>query len=460
MALGLPLDRAIVMSGHQAEIWHCGILAKWFATQSLAQSQQAHAAWIVVDHDTNDPTLIHYPSKSSTITVDAATPSRAVWRWAETGPSAASNDGAHVPTSSRAPTYVAEPPDKSVCWSSELSNRLGRLVAALVASRDGSTSLAEQVTRAMTTLLAPTHGLPAPSTLFASQLSRTPIFQSLLRAMLADPVACVEAYNMAATSVPDGGIRPLRLDSHVELPLWSIARSRKPVLLDRSLDLSQDISSTTNSLNDHAALAPRALLMTAALRLGTCDLFIHGLGGGLYDQVTDAWINTWLERVADPALRELRDARRSATGSYMAPTLVVSATARLDFGTVQVPAPEILDRAIWKAHHARHEPSLLDGAIGSGRKRELVDAIAQAKASGDRDGALATYRGLHAMLDAQRASHQTSLAAFDSAASSARAARGLSSVVHDRTWAFPLHSQETLIALRDTVAKSLHEGPL
>lgn len=40
-------------------------------------------------------------------------------------------------------------------------------------------------------------------------------------------------------------------------------------------------------------LAPRALTLTMFLRLCVCDLFVHGIGGGLYDQVTDRIIREW-----------------------------------------------------------------------------------------------------------------------------------------------------------------------
>ena len=41
-------------------------------------------------------------------------------------------------------------------------------------------------------------------------------------------------------------------------------------------------------------LMPRALLLTALVRLGMCDLFIHGTGGLIYDRVTEQWFADWL----------------------------------------------------------------------------------------------------------------------------------------------------------------------
>jgi hypothetical protein len=40
-------------------------------------------------------------------------------------------------------------------------------------------------------------------------------------------------------------------------------------------------------LSSKVALAPKALAMTLFVRAFVCDLFIHGVGGGNYDRVTD-----------------------------------------------------------------------------------------------------------------------------------------------------------------------------
>jgi hypothetical protein len=40
-------------------------------------------------------------------------------------------------------------------------------------------------------------------------------------------------------------------------------------------------------------LSPRALTLTTFLRMFVVDQFVHGIGGGLYDQVTDRIISDW-----------------------------------------------------------------------------------------------------------------------------------------------------------------------
>ena len=66
-ALGLPDDRAVVMTGHQPVFWHAGILAKYFAAEALADREsalgrQAIAAWCVPDHAGASPGRVAYPA--------------------------------------------------------------------------------------------------------------------------------------------------------------------------------------------------------------------------------------------------------------------------------------------------------------------------------------------------------------------------------------------------------------
>jgi len=60
--LHLPDDRPVIMSGHQAELWHPGIAAKAMIARAAADNAGGIAAWITVDQDANDPTQIPYPT--------------------------------------------------------------------------------------------------------------------------------------------------------------------------------------------------------------------------------------------------------------------------------------------------------------------------------------------------------------------------------------------------------------
>jgi hypothetical protein len=49
--LGLPTGKPLIMTGHQAEFWHTGILAKYLAADAAAGALGADVAWLVVDQD-------------------------------------------------------------------------------------------------------------------------------------------------------------------------------------------------------------------------------------------------------------------------------------------------------------------------------------------------------------------------------------------------------------------------
>src|SRR5579864_8908961 len=87
--LGLPGDRPVIMSGHQAQVWHPGILAKLMAARSAAKLSAAAVAWLVVDQDDHEPWEIRYPVRRG----DGRLESR-IWRM--DGGERGGND--HVPT--------------------------------------------------------------------------------------------------------------------------------------------------------------------------------------------------------------------------------------------------------------------------------------------------------------------------------------------------------------------------
>src|SRR6185295_16354495 len=120
-----------------------------------------------------------------------------------------------------------------------------------------------------------------------SELHKHGVFSELLDRMRADRAACTLAYNRAVARHPSAHVRPLIEEpGRTELPLWRMpdqqGRPRLPVF-------ASDLPGL-----DPSRLAPRALLMTALVRLEACYLFIHGTGGGQYDRITEAWLSGWL----------------------------------------------------------------------------------------------------------------------------------------------------------------------
>jgi hypothetical protein len=166
------------------------------------------------------------------------------------------------------------------------------------------------------------------------------------------------------------------------------------------------------------------------LRLGVCDLFIHGLGGGRYDPVTEAWFAAWLPGAAP-----------------LAPVAVVSATLTLPLDE-RVPDPGEIARARWLAHRARHDPAAIGDRAAAAAKAAAIHAVRHARG---RTARLAAYRDLQSLLAEYRRHRAEALADLDRRAADAAAVSRRSAVVHERTWPCPLYPPGALAALRDRI---------
>ncbi len=403
--LGLPEDRPVVMSGHQAEFWGPGILAKWIAGVVGAEALGACAAWLVADQDVGDAAQIRYPDADDD---------------GSTRPGEARLDPARAPGEGAKPTSRQAPIDAGPATPGPLKQ-----IASALRAHEQEPDAARQVQAALAGLAEPI--CPPPQAVFARELSRTTLFAELVDRMRQDPAACARAYNDAVARHPDAGVRPLVETDEargVELPLWLIDEGGR-----RRRVTAAELADATPE-----QLAPRALLLTALVRLGACDLFIHGTGGGAYDQIMEDWIGAWLDR-------------------RPAPAAVVTATVLPDVPGVDLGAVERAERAAWRAHAAAHNPGLVGDERAADAKRELVGQIEAAKRAG-LDPA-PHFRRLHGLLAEFRGANSSDLGALTAEAerltAQAAGSRRAAQVARDRTLAFPLMPRERLLALRDAI---------
>ncbi|MFM9997111.1 MAG: hypothetical protein ACKVU4_15085 [Phycisphaerales bacterium] len=417
--LGLPLDRSIVMTGHQAEVWHAGILAKYLACDAAAKALGAAAAWIVVDQDD--------PAVSTSVRCPGREPSgRLVVRELELAEQARD---------------TKPPADSSFDY---VNAGLARIIAAW-AARASESPPTRRMAATLADLTSPL--IPPAPTIFASALARTDLFAALVDAMRRDPGRCVAAFNTAARDHPTAGIRPLVADEvqdRFELPLWRLTKlgPRKRVYADELAAIPGD------------ELAPRALMLTGVLRLAGCELFIHGTGGGGtgddarhegYDRVTDDWFSAWAG--SDAAVAPLL-----APG--LAPVATVTATRLLPMASETPPTAAEVARLAWRLHHARHDPGVLGESAAADVKRSLALAVRRERthSAARRE----KYTQMHEWLDGYRAAHAGALEALADALRRGSAARAEANIINDRTWPFPLHPQSTLLRLRDEINAAFH----
>jgi hypothetical protein len=149
-------------------------------------------------------------------------------------------------------------------------------------------------------------------------LAQTSAFRRFVAQLALDASAFAQAYNSelheyraftktrsAAQPVPDLKSR----DGDTELPFWLIADGIRSTLWVRAvadgrlkllsdsgvvIELPADPSGIVEGLAQQEVLiAPKALALTMFVRMFVCDLFIHGIGGGRYDRVTDGVIRRY-----------------------------------------------------------------------------------------------------------------------------------------------------------------------
>lgn len=386
--MGLSVDRPVVMTGHQAGFWHPGILAKYLAADGVAKRDGASVAWLVVDQDENDPLEIRCP-----VVGDGALGVETV-RLGDGG----------GPTGERAPVTGARCPD--LAFASEPVRQGMEAICRALRSNEGAESLASQVIGATAELVAPL-GLSADVVL-ATTIAQTDVFKALVERMVDDPGACARAYNEAVSAHAEAGMRLLRVDDRVELPLWVIRDGqRHPAFAD-------DV--------EHAV--PRALLMTGLMRLYGCDLFVHGTGGGGeggYEAAGEAWLGAWLGEIAP------------------APVAVASATMLLELPGGPAPSEGEVAEAKARAHKARHDPAIIGDTATAARKQAIVEQIAGAKKVGENPAA--HFREMQSLLEAYREAHGPTFDRLDEDAALLERRLGESAIREDRTWGFPMHDR-------------------
>ncbi len=434
-AAGKPL----IATGHQAWLWHPGILAKDLAMAGAAARLNAGAFHLVVDQDVHDALKLELPVvRDGLLAIETI-------HLAPADPTIPT--GCHSPAD---PAVVVQRLDQA---KHELGDALAadmRPIADAWKGLGACYSLAQQITVVLGRLRAVVPHSKAIPILLATQLPQLPAYQAVVQQMLAEARRCVSFYNQAARDHPDAGVAPLRVErDRVELPLWALqwGRPRACVFADLAgspplfvLEDGQPIQpvdrldpDSANPGGDQYVLAPRALLMTAVMRSVCCEGFIHGRGGGRYDQVTESWWRAWL-------------------GRPLAPIWVVSADLTMGFDVPVADAAE-WRRAQWWLHHLPHN---IDRAVPHdtldpaqvAEKRRLIDHM-----DDDRDTArrAAGFNRLHQINRGLARAHPGAFQAAQQRYDRARLGVANQRVAGKRDWCFGLYPLGKLQALAEAL---------
>lgn len=343
------------LTGHQPEIFHPGVWVKYFLLDALAAESGGLGIDLVVDTDTFSTVGLTAPCMSPEVrrcsAYLAVAESGSVFLTSPVPSLAAIEDfcdsGASMLSSLRAPA---------------LGRHFGVFCGHLRDQQAQASNLADLLTRVRRLYESPsgTRYLELP----VSRMARSEPYLRFAAHLILDADRFAAVHNTELKSYrtatktrsvvqpfPDLGVA----DGWIETPFWLVTNeAREAVSVRRDGDQIElragDKSILTAgascdelmaALPDAALLAPRALTLTMYARLILGDTFIHGVGGGRYDSVTDAVI-------------------RGFFGIEPPPYVVASMTMYLPLGAHVVTDQEVAD-VRGRLHRLEHNPDdLLD----------------------------------------------------------------------------------------------------
>jgi hypothetical protein len=432
----------LIATGHQTELYHTGVWAKDVLINELARRVGGSAVHFAVDTDQPKHLSVRWPGTSLPITDD---PLLASAEWSGLLAS---------PTPAHLRSIELSLQDAAGQWN--FSPMLQKVIDALRRSSMEQASLSSAVTSAQheldwdlglrhhAMLVSPMLMSPAYLVFVHHVLSRAPQFAADYNAALADYRA-ESGITSLTRPMPD-----LKTGAdRVEIPFWlddleKSSRTRAAVVRstdgwalqshgDRFVLSADDVGESAGDslgiwLRDHQLrLSPRALTLTTFLRLLVVDQFIHGIGGGRYDQVTD---------------------RLLASHFKIDPPRFAIATATLFFpgavGQPRVCMPCVLQ----EGHRLKH--SLLGH-----RKREIIAAInALPRRSVSRSLA---FHNMHSALSAVATDHPA-LLEWKSRLQVSQLQEKQEKVLFDRELFYAMQSRDRLMGMIEHFARQF-ENP-
>jgi hypothetical protein len=274
----IPADasvRPIVMAGHQPVLYHAGLLEKVTRLVSLSQTVGATAINVTIDTDEGDSGRIVWPLlKEADVVIKQGSLSEGGVLYRDQ----------RVVSKESVSRLFAE-----VCRDLESSGKHDSLPRVVRVSKLYEALSGESISMAHSIVRMSECGC-GYAEVPLSELVELPTLRSMMQGMFDDVPRFVSVYNATleayrrehaiknqANPFPNMTVK----GSEFEMPFWEIVDgARRAVRVDVS----------NKSWNMGKKLvAPRGSVVTLLLR-GLCsDLFIHGLGGGKYDQFVDAF---------------------------------------------------------------------------------------------------------------------------------------------------------------------------
>lgn len=458
----------VIMTGHQPEFFHAGVWIKHVLASCIAQRIGGVTTFLVVDSDVPGTIQISWPIIEGEYARIASSRAGAVmnWRGYEHITDRAEIDYAAMFESVRQSAFgggdtllrcFADAMTRDVV-DSDTTNYVDRFLAGL------------RATDAALDVTSPT--FVRISDCFDFQRDRGDTVAAALVGHIIEHAAEVAGHYNAALAtyrhlrgirgthhpIPDLAIDGLR----IELPFWVVhsEHPRDRLFVEPNQDSTQialfagatrvgDLDARTLRIEPRGAIAtalgdfalrPRALAQTLYARLFACDLFIHGIGGAKYDQITDEII-------------------RCVFGIEPPGYGAASATLLLPLPTFDVTESE-LTKAAHAERDARYNPQRYLTVDERDRMGTLLaereDAIAESTRmhlarSNDRAARRQAFDRIHAAN--RKIRDAVPRLKSDAVKDIERVGRqlGHNKIAHNRDWFFALHEMKRLVELRDAV---------
>lgn len=303
-------DEPLVLTGHQPELYHCGVWCKVFAASRLAAGVNGSAYEAVVDTDWSSSLSLHAMSavggaSAVDIPLSLLEESQPFFRAQVPDPDALSTFGV------AAEQALATLPD------GEPLGHFMRFRESLGLSSASARDLADLVVSARRRIELE-HGMDVRSAP-VSDIAGCPAYHTFVAHVLLEWERFAACYNRAlagfrtrhrtrssAQPFPD----LIERDGLWDTVFWMIREGRRVPLRvdvrgDEALQLvtsdgvavecRRDLQSVMDALSScGAVIAPKAVTLTLYLRAFVADAFIHGTGGGRYDEVTDDLMRDFL----------------------------------------------------------------------------------------------------------------------------------------------------------------------
>jgi hypothetical protein len=453
--------RPWIITGHQVEFYHAGVWAKVLLADTLAKKTGGTAVDILVDHDTVDHLGLALPQKDA---VGNWSKSWHTWDYANS----IAADGLPAPSREAAASWSAgllkSANESGMIPIDALQNFISKL----------QLSVAPDYVPWLATARAAFErelGINVRH-VRSSELCGNSAWLAFVITWISNAAQWAAIYNQAITDYrrqhhiksPARPVPPLAVSTElIELPFWIYRRGTPRERLTIQADgqtiivpgqppvgvppLGDDPLAAADALGGILAarelcIRPRALTLTLYVRTFLSDLFIHGIGGAMYDEMTDQIAN----QIGLPI------------GGYQC----ASAGWLLPAGQKSESHAPSIPELIQRRHHLKHNPQLIyqnatpPVAVADllAERSRLITALARRSPPADtaaRAKARENFARLHA-INARCHEFSPMMDQIDRAIADARLHQRKKAVLGDREYFFALHGWHSLRELQQMVA--------